>query len=157
MDAAAAAGLVGVVGLVNGGGRLLWATASDKIGRPTVYVTFFALEIAAFALLATTTAAWLFEVLVLLIISCYGGGFSCMPAYLADLFGTRELSAIHGRVLTAWGAAGIAGPVLTAYLREATNSYTAPLLCFAGLFVVNLVIAAVLRHRLAGAPVPNRG
>ena len=87
----------------------------------------------------------MFQALVLLIISCYGGGFSCMPAYLSDLFGTRELSAIHGRVLTAWGVAGVVGPTLVSLFREQTQGYTAILLFFAGLFVLNFAIATVLK------------
>ena len=106
---------------------------------------YFTLEIGAFALLSGTHDALLFQLLVLLIISCYGGGFSCMPAYLSDLFGTRELSAIHGRVLTAWGVAGVVGPTLVSLLRERTQGYTAILLVFATFFVLNLVIATTLK------------
>ena len=106
---------------------------------------FFVLEVASFALLSGTRDAFVFQALVLLIISCYGGGFSCMPAYLSDLFGTRELSAIHGRVLTAWGVAGVVGPTLVSLFREQTQGYTAILLFFAGLFVLNFAIATVLK------------
>ena len=145
MDAAQAASMVGVIGLLNGGGRILWSSLSDVLGRGFTYMLFFLIEVAAFALLAGTQDAFLFELLVLLIISCYGGGFSCMPAYLSDLFGTRELSAIHGRVLTAWGCAGVVGPMLVSLFREQTQGYTAILLFFAGLFVVNFAIATVLK------------
>ena len=145
MDAAQAASMVGIIGLLNGGGRILWSTASDYLGRGLTYMLFFVLEVAAFALLSGTRAAFLFQALVLLIISCYGGGFSCMPAYLSDLFGTRELSAIHGRVLTAWGVAGVVGPTLVSLFREQTQGYTAILLFFAGLFVLNFAIATVLK------------
>lgn len=89
----------------------------------------------------------MFQALVLLIISCYGGGFSCMPAYLSDIFGTRQLSAIHGRVLTAWGIAGVVGPSLVSWLRESTSGYSLTLEFFAGCFVVNFFIALVLKQR----------
>ena len=145
MDAAQAASMVGIIGLLNGGGRILWSTLSDYLGRGFTYMLFFALEIGAFALLSGTHDALVFQLLVLLIISCYGGGFSCMPAYLSDLFGTRELSAIHGRVLTAWGVAGVVGPTLVSLLRERTQGYTTILLFFAGLFVVNFAVATVLK------------
>ena len=145
MDAAQAASMVGIIGLLNGGGRILWSTASDYLGRGLTYMLFFVLEVAAFALLSGTRDAFVFQALVLLIISCYGGGFSCMPAYLSDLFGTRELSAIHGRVLTAWGVAGVVGPTLVSLFREQTQGYTAILLFFAGLFVLNFAIATVLK------------
>ena len=145
MNAAQAASMVGIIGLLNGGGRILWSTFSDYLGRGLTYMLFFVLEVAAFALLSGTRDAFLFQALVLLIISCYGGGFSCMPAYLSDLFGTRELSAIHGRVLTAWGVAGVVGPTLVSLFREQTQGYTAILLFFAGLFVLNFAIATVLK------------
>lgn len=145
MDATQAASMVGIIGLLNGGGRILWSTASDYLGRGLTYMLFFVLEVAAFALLSGTRDAFVFQALVLLIISCYGGGFSCMPAYLSDLFGTRELSAIHGRVLTAWGVAGVVGPTLVSLFREQTQGYTAILLFFAGLFVLNFAIATVLK------------
>lgn len=145
MDAARAASMVGIIGLLNGGGRIAWSTLSDYLGRGVTYLLFFALETGAFALLADTRDALAFQALVFLIISCYGGGFSCMPAYLSDLFGTRELSAIHGRILTAWGVAGVVGPTLVSLLRERTQGYTAILLFFAALFVLNFLIAAVLK------------
>ncbi len=83
---------------------------------------------------------------MLLIISCYGGGFSCMPAYLSDIFGTRQLSAIHGRILTAWGLAGVAGPSIVSYFHAQTGGYTASLYFFAACFVLNFIIAAVLKQ-----------
>ena len=89
----------------------------------------------------------LFQILVFVIISCYGGGFSCMPAYLSDLFGTKELSAIHGKILTAWGLAGIAGPLLLSYMRETTSGYTATLYVFAAAFVLSLIVALILKWR----------
>lgn len=74
-----------------------------------------------------------------------GGGFSCMPAYFSDIFGTRELSAIHGRVLTAWGVAGVVGPTIVSWFWEHTHSYTTTLTFFAGCFVLNFLIATVLK------------
>lgn len=145
MDAVQAASMVGVIGILNGGGRIMWSTLSDYMGRGITYMLFFAIQICAFWLLGSTTDAGLFQVLVLLIISCYGGGFSCMPAYLSDIFGTRELSAIHGRVLTAWGIAGVVGPTIVSWFWERTQGYTATLEFFAICFIVNLIIAAVLK------------
>jgi OFA family oxalate/formate antiporter-like MFS transporter len=88
-----------------------------------------------------------FEALIFLIITCYGGGFSCMPAYLSDIFGTRQLSAIHGRILTAWGIAGVVGPFLVSWLRESTNSYSITLYFFSVCFILNLIIALVLKYK----------
>ena len=147
MTPEAAASMVGIIGLINGGGRIAWSTVSDYIGRRAVYVLFFVIEIAAFYLLAQTADALLFQLLVFVIISCYGGGFSCMPAYLSDLFGTKELSAIHGKILTAWGMAGIAGPLLLSWMRETTSGYTATLYVFSAAFVLSLIVALVLKWK----------
>ena len=145
MTPAAAASLVGIIGIFNGGGRIAWSTISDYLGRAQTYILFFIIEIVAFYLLAQTNSALTFQILILLIITCYGGGFACMPAYLADLYGIRQLSTIHGRILTAWGLAGIVGPMLVSYFHEAGYGYTTALECFAALFVLNTIIAIVLK------------
>ena len=145
MTPTAAASLVGIIGIFNGGGRIAWSTISDYLGRAQTYILFFIIEIVAFYLLAQTNSALTFQILILLIITCYGGGFSCMPAYLADLYGIRQLSTIHGRILTAWGLAGIAGPMLVSYFHEAGYGYTTALECFAALFVINTIIAIALK------------
>lgn len=154
MSPMAAASMVGLIGFLNGAGRIAWATVSDYIGRANTYVLFFFIEALAFFKLSTETNAFSFQIVVLLIITCYGGGFSCMPAYLSDLFGTKALSAIHGRILTAWGAAGVAGPLLLSWIKETTNSYSITLQVFSALFVTSLLVMAVLkyktRHGIAG-------
>lgn len=145
MTPAAAASLVGIIGIFNGGGRIAWSTISDYLGRAQTYILFFIIEIVAFYLLAQTNSALTFQILILLIITCYGGGFACIPAYLADLYGIRQLSTIHGRILTAWGFAGIVGPMLVSYFHEAGYGYTTALECFAALFVINTIIAIALK------------
>lgn len=147
MTPMAAASMVGIIGLINGLGRIFWSTISDYLGRSTVYVVFFLIQIFAFYALAETSSAFIFQLIVFVIISCYGGGFSCMPAFLSDLFGTKELSAIHGKILTAWGMAGIAGPLLLSWIRETTNSYSITLYFFSVCFVVSLIIAGILKWR----------
>ena len=122
MVAAIAAGFTGLISLFNIGGRFFWASLSDKIGRKMTYYTFFALGIALYA--ASPWAAHigskaLFVAFFCIILSMYGGGFATVPAYLADLFGTQFVGAIHGRLLTAWSTAGIIGPVVVNYIREA--------------------------------------
>jgi MFS family permease len=116
-----AAGFTGLLSLFNIGGRFFWASLSDKIGRKNTYYTFFILGIALYAL-APTFAAMGSKLLFVLgfgiILSMYGGGFSTVPAYLADMFGTQFVGAIHGRLLTAWSTAGIIGPVVVNYIRE---------------------------------------
>jgi MFS family permease len=121
MVAAIAAGFTGLLSLFNIGGRFFWASLSDYIGRKNTYYTFFLLGIAMYAL-----APWaahsgnkaLFVAFFCVILSMYGGGFATVPAYLADVFGTQFVGAIHGRLLTAWSTAGIVGPVVVNYIRE---------------------------------------
>jgi MFS family permease len=119
--AAIAAGFTGLLSLFNIGGRFFWASFSDRIGRKNTYYTFFILGIVLYAL-APTFAAMGSKLLFVLgfgiILSMYGGGFATVPAYLADMFGTQFVGAIHGRLLTAWSTAGIIGPVVVNYIRE---------------------------------------
>jgi MFS family permease len=116
-----AAGFTGLLSLFNIGGRFFWASLSDKIGRKNTYYTFFILGIVLYAL-APTFAVMGSKLLFVLgfgiILSMYGGGFATVPAYLADMFGTQFVGAIHGRLLTAWSTAGIIGPVVVNYIRE---------------------------------------
>ncbi|GAB4254968.1 MAG: OFA family MFS transporter [Methylomicrobium sp.] len=118
---AAAAGFVGLLSLFNMGGRFFWSTVSDYIGRKGTYFVFFAVGACLYAAIPSIGLSGnigLFIALYAIILSMYGGGFSSIPAYLADIFGTRYVGGIHGRLLTAWSTAGIAGPVLVNYLRE---------------------------------------
>jgi len=118
---AAAAGLVGLISLFNSVGRLFWASLSDRIGRKNTYYAFFMIGILVYCLLPTwghLGMAGMFVVSICIILSMYGGGFSTVPAYLADLFGTQMVGAIHGRLLTAWSAAGIIGPFVIAAIRQ---------------------------------------
>ena len=144
MTAAEAAGMVGMIGILNGGGRIFFASISDYIGRGLTYITFFVVETIAFFLLSGTDNIHLFQSLVFIIVACYGGGFSCMPAYLADLFGTKYLSAIHGRILTAWGIAGICGPLMLTCIYEAFGSYEPALQVFSMMFILSTIIAVLL-------------
>jgi MFS family permease len=121
VSAVTASGFVGLMSLFNMGGRFFWASTSDYIGRKTTYFVFFILG----TILYTTVPHWgaissvpLFVISFLIIISMYGGGFSTVPAYLRDMFGTRYVGAIHGLLLTAWSMAGIFGPVLVNYIRQ---------------------------------------
>jgi MFS family permease len=118
---AAAAGLVGLISLFNALGRIFWASLSDKIGRKNMYYTIFILGIAVYCLLPTwghLGLPMLFVLSICIILTMYGGGFSTVPAYLADIFGPQMVGAIHGRLITAWSVAGVAGPALIAGLRQ---------------------------------------
>ncbi len=154
--AAIAAGFTGLLSLFNIGGRFFWASLSDKIGRKNTYYTFFILGIVLYALaptLADMGSKALFVLSFSIILSMYGGGFSTIPAYLADIFGTQFVGAIHGRLLTAWATAGIVGPVVVNYIREAQIAagvepgpalYTGTMYILAGMlalgFIANLLV-----------------
>lgn len=147
LSAAAAATMVGIMGLFNGGGRIGWASLSDLIGRPNMYTLFFSVQILAYFLLPNISNALAFQAVLFLILSCYGGGFSTIPAYIGDMFGTKQLGAIHGYILTAWAAAGIAGPQLLALMTDGKN-YHAPMYFFAGMFVVALTVSFLIRYEI---------
>lgn len=145
MSAASAAAMVGLMGLFNGSGRIFWAGISDYIGRPNVYTLFFAFQIVAFFVLPNISIAILFSVIVYMIMTCYGGGFASIAAYIGDLFGTKQLGAIHGYILTAWAAAGVFGPIFVSWIRETTGSYQGTLVFFSGLFILALVVSLLIR------------
>lgn len=156
--AAIAAGFTGLLSLFNIGGRIFWASLSDKIGRKATYAVFFLLGIAIYASvpgIALTANLALFVGVFCVALSMYGGGFSTIPAYLADMFGTRMVGAIHGRILTAWSTAGVLGPVLVNYIRDyqldhgvaKAQAYSLTMYILAGLlvlgFICNLLIKPV--------------
>lgn len=145
LTAAGAATLVGIMGIFNGGGRLGWAAISDYIGRPTVFMLFFIIQIIAFVMLPGITNVIIFQVFILLIVSCYGGGFSNLPAFIGDMFGTRQLGAIHGYLLTTWSLGGIIGPAIVSQVYSATNSYVPVFYIFIGLISVALVLSILIR------------
>ncbi len=145
MTALAAATMVGLLGLFNGAGRLGWAALSDYIGRPNVYTTFFVIQVIAFFALPFATNPIIFQILLFAILTCYGGGFASVPAYIGDLFGTKQLGAIHGYILTAWAMAGVVGPILLARIYDLTNSYNMTMMIFGIMFVVALCISIWIR------------
>ncbi|QXH46403.1 OFA family MFS transporter [Pseudomonas xanthosomatis] len=154
--AAIAAGFTGLLSLFNIGGRFFWASFSDYIGRKNTYFAFFALGVGLYSLVPNMGHLGnvaLFVAAFCIILSMYGGGFSTVPAYLADLFGTQMVGAIHGRLLTAWAAAGVLGPVLITYLREAqlaagverAAAYDMTLYILAGLLVLGFICNLLVR------------
>jgi MFS family permease len=154
--AAVAGGFAALLSLFNIGGRFFWASLSDRLGRKTTYAIFFLLGGVLYAVLPTaanTGNRLLFVGAACVIVSMYGGGFATLPAYLADLFGTQFVGAIHGRLLTAWATAGILGPVLVNYMREHQLSlgiaraqvYNQTMYILVGLLAVGLVCNLLVR------------
>jgi MFS family permease len=175
--ASAAAGFVGVLSLFNRGGRFIWSSTSDFIGRKPIYMIYLGVGIVLYIVLATlgSTATWIFVLTAAVIISFYGGGFATIPAYLRDLFGTFQVGAIHGRLLTAWSAAGIAGPLIVNGVLDLSGGkpgelvagdYRPALFIMVGLlvvgFIANLLVKPVdskwhePRKDAAATPVPER-
>ena len=148
----AAGGFVGLLSLFNMAGRFFWSTVSDYIGRKSTYFVFFALGATLYFFLSQTGANHLNSIAMFvgisaILLSMYGGGFATVPAYLRDMFGTFHVSAIHGRLLTAWSTAGVLGPVLVNYMREyqlahgadKASAYQTVLHVMAGLLVIGFV------------------
>lgn len=145
LSAAAAAVMVGLMGIFNGAGRIGWAAASDYLTRPSVFIIFFVIQLVAFITLPNTSSALVFQALIFLVVSCYGGGFSNLPAFIADLFGTKELAAIHGYLLTTWSLGGLIGPTLVSQIYAATGSYIPVFHVFIVLIAIALIIAGFLK------------
>ena len=151
-----AGGFVSLLSLFNSGGRFLWASLSDIIGRKMTYFCFFLLGMALYAVaptLAHMGSIALFVAAFCIILTMYGGGFSTVPAYLADMFGTQFVGAIHGRLLTAWSTAGVLGPLVIGYIRDAQIAAGVPralvydrtmyILC--GFLLVGFIANALIR------------
>ncbi|WBC15995.1 OFA family MFS transporter [Micromonospora sp. WMMA1998] len=160
VSVAAAGGFVGLLSLFNMAGRFVWSSTSDMIGRKPIYVVYLGVGMVLYLLLALVgqTATALFVLLACVILSFYGGGFATVPAYLRDLFGTFEVGAIHGRLLTAWSAAGVAGPLIVNAFLDAQGepgtltaaAYRPALFTMVGVLAVGLVANLLIR------PVPQR-
>jgi MFS family permease len=162
VTAVAGAGFVSLLSLFNMAGRFVWSSLSDVIGRKITYAIYFALGLALYATVPWTGAIGsivLFVACYAVIMSMYGGGFATIPAYLRDMFGTMHVGAIHGRLLTAWSVAGVAGPVLVNYIREyqinhgveRADAYSITMYLMAALlgvgFVCNLLVRPVDARR----------
>jgi OFA family oxalate/formate antiporter-like MFS transporter len=144
MTAAAAAAIVSIMSLCNAAGRFLWSSFSDFVGRPIVYSGFLLLQAGLFIGLAFTQNHVVFLTLLFIILTCYGAGFACIPAYLSDMYGVKNVSAIHGRVLTAWACAGIAGPSFTTWIvSKANGDYTNIMIYISIAFVLAFAVSTI--------------
>jgi MFS family permease len=156
VSAEIAASFVGLLSLFNMVGRFFWASTSDYIGRRNTYFVFFALGILLYSTVPSIGYAGsipLFVAAFVIILSMYGGGFATIPAYLRDVFGTMHVGAIHGRLLTAWSAAGVLGPVLINYIREyqiergvpKAQAYSVTMYIMCGLLFIGLICNFCMR------------
>jgi MFS family permease len=151
-----AAAFIGLLSLFNIAGRFFWASLSDRIGRKATYATFFLLGIVLYASAPSLAHAGMIKLFILafcIILSMYGGGFATIPAYLADMFGTQMVGAIHGRLLTAWSTAGVIGPILVTTLREQelaagvarAQVYDITMYILAGLLFIGLICNLLIK------------
>ncbi|MEZ5292376.1 MAG: OFA family MFS transporter [Vicinamibacterales bacterium] len=159
-----AGAVVSLISIFNAGGRFVWASGSDYIGRRNTYTIFFVVQLALFLLIPGLAARgdwWLFQASLFVVFTMYGGGFATIPAFLADIFGPMNVGAIHGAVLTAWSAAAIAGPVIITELSNRARAalppganrvgiYDTPLEVLAGLLAVGAVLTLFVRPLEAG-------
>jgi OFA family oxalate/formate antiporter-like MFS transporter len=158
VSAAVAAGMVGIISIANGAGRFLWAWFSDLIGRRWVFLIMLLVQVLVFWRMPHVTSFSGFTALAFVILLCYGGGFGTMPAFAADYFGAENVGSIYGLMLTAWGFAGVLGPMLIARIRQNTGHYSEALHIIAIILLASAVIPLVIRPPQAAKieTVPSR-
>ena len=145
VTAAIAAGLVGIISIANGTGRFLWAWFSDLVGRRWVFFSMFVIQALLFFVLPRVTSFSTFTALCFVVLLCYGGGFGTMPAFAADYFGAENVGSIYGLMLTAWGFAGVFGPMLIAGIRQSTGHYSQALSVISAVMLCSAVIPLMVR------------
>jgi MFS family permease len=165
-----AGAIVSIISLFNAGGRFFWASSSDYIGRRNTYTLFFIVQFALFFLIPGIAAAgsWsVFLACLFTVFTMYGGGFATIPAFLADIFGSENVGAIHGSVLTAWSAAAIAGPLIITQLSNRAKAalppgasrvhiYDTPLQVLAAMLAIGFVLTLLVRP-IRWTPSKNSG
>jgi OFA family oxalate/formate antiporter-like MFS transporter len=140
VSAVVAAGMVGVASIGNALGRVFWAWASDSITRRATFILMFLAQAILFWALANVNSAAILTLVAFVILMCYGGGFGTMPAFAADYFGSKNVGPIYGLMLTAWGFASAFGPLLIAYMRQASGVYQGALHVIAAVMAVSMLL-----------------
>jgi OFA family oxalate/formate antiporter-like MFS transporter len=144
VSAAIAAGMVGIASIGNAFGRVFWAWASDFITRRGAFLAIFLAQVALFWIFPNVHSVWLLTAVAFLVLMCYGGGFGTMPAFAADYFGSKNVGPIYGLMLTAWGFASAFGPLLIAYMRQASGNYHGALHTIAGIVAVSMLVPIIV-------------
>ena len=140
-----AAAIVGFIGVFNGLGRLFWSSLSDYLGRINIFILFFVFQIFAFYFLPKINSEWMFLTVLFTVITMYGAGYAILPAIVGDLFGTKDLGVINGRVLSAWAIAGIVGPTIYDVIKKSTGSLDTTLAVFAAMFIIALIVSILMK------------
>src|SRR6266851_634896 len=144
VSAVTAASMVGIVSIGNALGRVFWAWASDSITRRATFVVMFLGQTLLFWALPSINSASVLTIVAFIVLMCYGGGFGTMPAFAADYFGSRNVGPIYGLMLTAWGFASAFGPLLIAYMRQASGTYRGALHVIAAIMAVSMLLPFVV-------------
>jgi OFA family oxalate/formate antiporter-like MFS transporter len=144
VSALVAGSMVGLASIGNAAGRVFWAWISDSITRRATFFTMFLVQVVLFWFLPNVATASLMTIIAFVVLMCYGGGFGTMPAFAADYFGPKNVGPIYGLMLTAWGFASAFGPLLIAYMREASGSYHGALHLIAGLMAASMLLPIVI-------------
>ena len=155
VSAVVAASMVGLASIGNAFGRVFWAWASDLITRRATFVVMFLLQVLLFWFLPNAVVVSLMTLLSFVVLMCYGGGFGTMPAFAADLFGSKNVGPIYGLMLTAWGVASAVGPLLIAYMRQTTGSYRGALHVIAGVMAISALVPILVSRPGGGAVNPE--
>jgi OFA family oxalate/formate antiporter-like MFS transporter len=152
ITAVAAGTVIFVTSLFNGLGRIIWSSLSDKLGRKGVFMLILGTQVPLFLVLPAIGNVTLFTVVACYILACYGGGFATMPAYAADTFGAKNMGSIYGKVLLAWAAAGVVGPILMEKIKTSSGSFKLAIYVAAGLLALGFVINLFYRKPAPPAP-----
>jgi OFA family oxalate/formate antiporter-like MFS transporter len=144
VSAVAAASMVGVASIGNALGRVFWAWASDSITRRATFAVMFLAQVVLFWVLPNISSASALTIVAFIVLMCYGGGFGTMPAFVADYFGSKNVGPIYGLMLTAWGFASAFGPLLIAYMRQASGTYRGALHVIAGVMAASVVLPLII-------------
>ena len=160
MSVLQAAGMVGLISLCNGLGRVFWAWVSDHIGRARVYFLLFLVQVVVFFMLPRIHDLTLFSLLFALIGLCYGGGFGTMPSFTADFFGAKSMGGIYGIILLAWGLAAIPSPIMIAHIHQSLGKYAPAVNIITIVMLCSLVLPLIARRPSSeqltptGSPIP---
>lgn len=138
--------VVAIASIFNGLGRLFWAWISDAIGRKTVFSIMFLSQAVLYLIIPEINSYYLFAVVACYLLACYGGGFATMPAFAADAFGSKNIGRIYGTMLTAWGAAGVVGPFIFAWMKQATGTCNLALYVASGLLLVGFILSRAYKR-----------
>jgi OFA family oxalate/formate antiporter-like MFS transporter len=155
-SAVVAASMVGIASIGNAFGRVFWAWVSDLITRRATFFVMFVAQVLLFWFLPSVATVTVMTIITFVVLMCYGGGFGTMPAFAADYFGSKNVGPIYGLMLTAWGCASAVGPLLIAYMRQTTGSYSGALHVIAGVMAVSALLPILVR-RPGGDVVDSRG